>query len=118
MEKVGYHALPFHPDEHEASYQKEHRHFLKRIGLAGLMTMQVMMLAIGLYFGIFGSIDEQTKQYFHWVSLVLTTPVVLYSGFEFYKSAFNALRMNTLNMDFSVSLAIIGTFLATWRDLL
>ncbi|WJG07604.1 heavy metal translocating P-type ATPase [Aliiglaciecola sp. LCG003] len=113
LEKVGYHALPFHPDEHEASYQKEHRQFLKRIGLAGLMSMQVMMLAIGLYFGIFGSIDQQTKQYFHWVSLVLTTPVVLYSGFEFYKSAFNALRMKSLNMDFSVSLAIIGTFLAS-----
>lgn len=113
LEKIGYHSLPFQPDQHEASFQKENHNFLKRIGLAGLMSMQVMMLAIGLYFGIFGSIDESTKHYLHWVSLVLSTPVVFYSGFEFYRSAFNALKVRSINMDFSVTLAVLGTYLAS-----
>ncbi|MFA3790238.1 heavy metal translocating P-type ATPase [Aliiglaciecola sp. SL4] len=113
LESVGYHALPFQADEHEASYQKETKSYLKRIGLAGLMSMQVMMLAIGLYFGIFGSIEDTTKEFLHWVSFLLTTPVVLYSGFTFYKSAFSSLRMKSVNMDFSVSIAIIGTFVAS-----
>ncbi|MBU2876353.1 MULTISPECIES: heavy metal translocating P-type ATPase [Aliiglaciecola] len=113
LESIGYHALPFQADEHEASYQKESKNYLKRIGLAGLMSMQVMMLAIGLYFGIFGSIDDATKEFLHWVSFLLTTPVVLYSGFTFYKSAFSSLRMGSVNMDFSVSIAIIGTFVAS-----
>ncbi|MDO6692576.1 heavy metal translocating P-type ATPase [Aliiglaciecola sp. 3_MG-2023] len=113
LESVGYHALPFQADEHEASYQKESKNYLKRIGLAGLMSMQVMMLAIGLYFGIFGSIEDSTKTFLHWVSFLLTTPVVLYSGFTFYKSAFSSLRMKSVNMDFSVSIAIIGTFVAS-----
>lgn len=113
IEKIGYHALPFQQDEHEASFQSESQKYLRRLGLAGLMTMQVMMLAIGLYFGLFGYIEEQTEQYFHWVSLILTTPVVIYSGAGFYQSAINALRNRTVNMDVSVSLAILGTFVSS-----
>ncbi len=113
IEKIGYHALPFQPDRHEASFQKENRSYLKKLGLAGLMTMQVMMLAIGLYFGLFGYIERQTELYFHWVSLVLTTPVVIYSGSSFYLSAINAIKNKTANMDVSVSLAILGTFVSS-----
>ncbi len=110
---IGYRALPFQIDTHESSYRKESKQFLKRLGLAGLMTMQVMMLAIGLYFGLFGSIDAETQDYFHWISLILTTPVVVYSGFEFYRSAFIALRAKTVNMDLSVSVAILGTYVSS-----
>ncbi|GAA0852152.1 heavy metal translocating P-type ATPase [Aliiglaciecola litoralis] len=113
LDRIGYHALPFQPDEHEASFQKENKRFLRKLGLSGLMTMQVMMLAIALYFGIFGSIDEQTKTFFHWISLILATPVVLYSGSEFYRNALNGLRVRALNMNFSVSLAVLGTFFAS-----
>lgn len=113
IEKIGYHALPFQPDKHEASYQNENKSFLKKLGLSGLMTMQVMMLAIGLYFGLFGYIEAQTKEYFHWISLVLTTPVVLYSGSGFYISAVHSARLKTLNMDVSISIAIWGTYLSS-----
>lgn len=118
IEKIGYHALPFQPDQHEFSYQKEHQSFLKKLGLSGLMTMQVMMLAVGLYFGIFGNIEPQTKTYFHWVSLVLTTPVVLYCGSGFYTSAMNSLRAKSVNMDVSISIAVLGTFMSSaWATL-
>lgn len=113
IEKIGYHALPFQQDEHEASFQSENRKYLRRLGLSGLMTMQVMMLAIGLYFSLFGYIEKQTEQYFHWVSLILTTPVVFYSGAGFYLSALNALKNRTVNMDVSVSLAILATFVSS-----
>ena len=113
IEKIGYHALPFQPDQLETRFQNRSKSYLKKLGLSGLMTMQVMMLATGLYFGLFGYIAPETKQYFHWVSLVLTAPVVFYAGSDFYKSAINALRARVLNMDVSVSLAIWGTFLAS-----
>lgn len=115
LERVGYHALPFQPDEHEASYQREQKSYLKKLGLAGLMTMQVMMLAFAMYFGVFGDLDNQTQQYFNWISLALTTPVALYSGSGFYRSAINAIRNRSLNMDVSVSLAILGTYVASAR---
>lgn len=113
VEQIGYHALPFQQDQHEASYQEENKSYLKRLGLAGLMTMQVMMLAIALYFGIFGNIEEQTKHYFHWLSFVLATPVVLYSGSQFYSNGLNGLKQKNVNMDLSVTLAVWGTYIAS-----
>ncbi|WP_026374930.1 heavy metal translocating P-type ATPase [Aestuariibacter salexigens] len=112
IEKIGYHALPFQADQHEASYKKEQKTYLKKLGLAGLMTMQVMMLAAGLYFDLFGQIERQTRDYFNWISLVLTTPVVLYSGSVFYVSALKALSAKTINMDVPITLAVWGTFIA------
>lgn len=112
LKKIGYTAMPFQPDQHEASYKKEDKAFLKKLGLAGLMTMQVMMLMAGLYFDLFGNIEAETRQYFFWVALVLTTPVVLYSGSVFYVGALKALSARTVNMDVPVTIAVFGTYIA------
>jgi len=112
IEKIGYHAKPFQPEQHEATFRQENKEFLKRLGLAGLMTMQVMMLNIGVFFDLFGHIDAQTKQYFNWISLLLTTPVILYSASEFYSSAWRALRAKLVNMDVPITLAITLTYVS------
>lgn len=113
IERIGYHALPFQPDQHEALYQKQHKHFLRQLGLSGLFSMQVMMLAIGQYFDWFGAIDTQTKDYFDWLSLLLTLPIVTYAATGFYRSAYLALAARTVNMDVPISLAIVLTFAAS-----
>ncbi|GFD68340.1 heavy metal translocating P-type ATPase [Alteromonas sp. KUL106] len=116
LKRIGYVGSPFHPDEHEASYKREQKTFLKKLGLAGIMTMQVMMLMTGLYFDWFGAIELETRQYFYWVALTLTTPVVLYSGSTFYVGAAKALSARTVNMDVPVTLAIFGTYIAGIRS--
>ncbi|WP_339720014.1 heavy metal translocating P-type ATPase [uncultured Paraglaciecola sp.] len=112
IEKIGYHAKPFQAEQHEATFRQENKDFLKRLGLAGLMTMQVMMLNIGVFFDLFGHIDAQTKQYFNWISLFLTTPVILYSASEFYSSAWRALRSKMVNMDVPITLALSLTYVS------
>jgi Cu2+-exporting ATPase len=112
IEKIGYHAKPFQAEQHEATFRQENKNFLKRLGLAGLMTMQVMMLNIGVFFDLFGHIDAQTKQYFNWISLFLTTPVILYSASEFYSSAWRALRAKVVNMDVPITLALTLTYVS------
>ncbi len=110
LEKIGYHAKPFQPEQHEASYRRENKRFLMQLGLAGLMTMQVMMLNIGVFFDLFGHLEAETKVYFNWVSLLLTTPVVLYSSAGFYASASKALSAKTVNMDVPISVALTIIF--------
>lgn len=112
LKSIGYESLPFQADTHEASYQKEYKHYLKKLGLAGIMTMQVMMLAMGQYFDILGNIDGDAVSYFNAVSLLLTTPVVLYSGSVFYISALKAIQAGTVNMDVPVTIAISATYIA------
>jgi Cu2+-exporting ATPase len=112
IENIGYHGKPFQPEQHEAIFRQENKAFLKRLGLAGLMTMQVMMLNIGVFFDLFGHIDPQTKQYFNWLSLFLTTPVMLYSASEFYINAMRGLRARTVNMDLPITVALGITYIS------
>ncbi|MGQ8363696.1 heavy metal translocating P-type ATPase [Glaciecola sp. 1036] len=112
LKAIGYASLPFHPDEHEASFKKEQKSYMKKLGLAGIMTMQVMMLAFGQYFDVFGNLDAQTQGYFNAVSLMLTTPVVFYSASVFYLSALKAIQARTVNMDVPVTIAIFSTYIA------
>ena len=111
--KIGYQANPFKPNELEAEHQAIQQSFMRRLGVAGLFTMQVMMLAVGLYFGVFEGIDEQTEEYFRWISLFLTTPVIGYSAQPFLFSAIRSVRALQPNMDVPVSLAIFGAFFAS-----
>ncbi len=77
---LGYKAAPFEADNQEAQYHQAMKHYLYKLGIAGLATMQVMMLAVAMYFEVFGDMDEAFRNYFRWVSLIFATPVLLYSA--------------------------------------
>jgi Cu2+-exporting ATPase len=113
IENIGYRAQPFQPDQHEKLYVQQNKRLLIRLGIAGLMSMQVMMLTFGIYFGVFGDLEPVTLSYFQWTSLLLSLPVVFYSGREFYVSAFRVIKVRAVNMDVPISLAIIGLFAAS-----
>ena len=110
IQQIGYDAKPFQAEQHENLHRQENRTLLKRLGLAGLMTMQVMMLNLGIFFDLFGHIDAQTAQYFSWISLILSTPVALYSAVGFYLSAWKALKSGAVNMDVPISFALLSIF--------
>ncbi|GAA0662183.1 heavy metal translocating P-type ATPase metal-binding domain-containing protein [Rheinheimera tangshanensis] len=113
INKLGYQASPFMADQEEAVQQAELRRFLKRLAVSGFMSMQVMMLAFGLYFGDYTGIDPEFEGYLRWISLFLTTPVVFYSAKPFTLSAWRAVKGRELNMDVPVTLAVFYTFLAS-----
>ncbi len=113
INKLGYQASPFMADQEEAAQQAELRRFLKRLAVSGFMSMQVMMLAFGLYFGDYTGIEPEFEGYLRWISLFLTTPVVFYSAKPFTLSAWRAIKGRELNMDVPVSLAVFYTFLAS-----
>lgn len=90
--------------------QQERRDALKRLGVAGLGMMQVMMFAVGLYAGDAMGISEGSERFLQWVSLVVTTPVLFYSGRVFYSSAWRSLSNGKVGMDVPVALAITIAF--------
>ena len=76
---IGYHAHPFDPGRQEQVYKQERTRALRRLAVAGLGMMQVMMLAVALYAGEAEGMDAGLRHFLRWVSLLLTLPVVLYS---------------------------------------
>lgn len=113
IHRLGYKAAPFEADKQEASYHQTMKQYLYRLGIAGLATMQVMMLAVALYLEVFGDLEPEFKSYFRWVSLIFATPVMLYSALPFYLNAWRSLRSRTLGMDVPVSIAMIFAYCAS-----
>jgi len=116
---IGYVAHPFDPGRQEAVQKKERSVALRRLAVAGLGAMQVMMLAVAMYAGDYSGMDEKLHSFMRWVSLLLTLPVILYSSQSFFVSAWRDLRRLQFGMDVPVSLAITGAFSASvWHTLL
>lgn len=113
IHQLGYKAAPFEPNQQEESYHQMMKQYLYRLGVAGLATMQVMMLAIALYFEVFSDLDAEFKQYLRVVSLIFATPVLLYSAQPFYINAWRSIKAKTLGMDVPVSIALIFAYVSS-----
>ncbi|SDS59221.1 Cu2+-exporting ATPase [Halopseudomonas xinjiangensis] len=112
LKRIGYGAHPYEADKASAQIARENRQYLRRLGLAGLMFMQVMMATMGLYEEFNQDLTPEMATLLRWASLLMTTPVVFYSCTPFFKGAWRDLRTRRLTMDVSVSLAIGGAYLA------
>ncbi|MDS4059258.1 MAG: heavy metal translocating P-type ATPase [Candidatus Contendobacter sp.] len=110
---IGYIAHPFDPNRQEALQKRERAVALRRLAVAGLGSMQVMMLAVGLYAGEYQGMEEWIRELLRWTCLILTVPVVTYSAQSFYRAAWRDLRRRQLGMDVPVALAILAAFAAS-----
>lgn len=110
LQNIGYKASPFIADAEEQSFKQELNLYLKRLAVSGIISMQVMTIAFGLYFGDYTGIEQSHQGYLRWISLLLTIPVVAYAAVPFLRSAWRSVKSRQLNMDVPVSLAIYYTF--------
>lgn len=113
ISKLGYQASPFAADQEEKVHKAELSRYLKRLAVSGILSMQVMMLAIALYFGEWTGIDPEHQDYLRWISMLLTTPVAFYAALPFVTSAWRSIVNRKMNMDVPVSLAIYYTYFAS-----
>ncbi|MCB1746739.1 MAG: heavy metal translocating P-type ATPase [Gammaproteobacteria bacterium] len=107
---LGLELRPFTADARRALDAAEARGLLARLGTAGVFGMQVMMIALALYFGAGEAGDGALGGFLRWASLLLTLPVVSYSAAPFFRAAWRGLRTRAPGMDLPVSLAIGAAF--------
>ena len=111
--RLGYRAAPFDASTREAALKRQSRVMLQRLFVAGLGMMQVMMYAYPAYVSGAGELDADTAHLLRWASLVLTTPVMLYSAQPFLQGAWRDIKSRSLGMDVPVSLALVAAFAAS-----
>ena len=113
VRRIGYRALPYNPRQQQESQRRERRQQLRRLAVAGLFGMQVMMLSISLYAGAFSGMEQSFVQFFRWLCLGLTLPVVGYAALPFFNSAWRDLKQSRVSMDLPVSVAILVAFVSS-----
>ena len=113
ISRIGYLAHPYDPEQHQRILEEERKQQLKRLGLSGLLGMQIMIFAVAMYTGEWWGIEESFKQSFRWISLALTIPILLFASNVFFKSAYRDLSNKRVGMDVPISLGIGIAFSAS-----
>lgn len=111
VSEIGYVAHPFDPGRSDDVYRRERNTAIKRLAIAGLGMMQVMMYALPTY--IATDMTDEIRLLMRWASLILTIPVVGYSAWPFFIGAWRDLKRRTLGMDVPVALGIGTAFAAS-----
>lgn len=104
--RLGYKATPFSATNEEQTRATENKIAIRRLALAGFGMMQMMMMAIPTY----SEMTNLEEFFLRFAQMLLSIPVILYSGAPFFRAAMRDLRTRHLSMDVPVSLAIILAF--------
>lgn len=114
---LGYSALPEGQGDRGGTSAQEAKMRIWRLFVAGFAMMQVMMYAFPAYLEpvpqIDGDLTPDIDHLLKLASLALTLPVVGFSAWPFFVSAWRDVRNRHIGMDVPVSLGIAATFLAS-----
>ncbi len=91
----------------------ERRRWLLRLGIAGLGAMQTMMLSEALYLDFGHHMAISTRDFFRWITFLVCTPVVFYSGWPFLAGCWRELRQRHLGMDTLIASSTLLAYLAS-----
>ncbi len=111
--RFGYRARPFDASVREQGLRRDARVRLRKLFIAGIAMMQVMMYAVPVYVAGPEGIEAPIESLMRWASLVLTLPVVLYSASDFFAGAWREWRSLRLGMDTPVAIGIGAAFAAS-----
>jgi Cu2+-exporting ATPase len=110
LDTLGYRPHPFRAQRIEERRRAEDRTAMLRIGVAGALAGNVMMLAVALYSGWFGGMEPAFARYFRWLSLLLTAPALIWPGRTFFQGAVASFRTRRLHMDLPIAIALGAGF--------
>jgi Cu2+-exporting ATPase len=114
LQAIGYRPRPATDDQQRSLEVKENRLALARLGVAGFGMMQAGMVAVGLYMGA----TDQWQALLRGLSMLLSTPVVFFSAWPFFRAAWHSLKAGQLIMDVPVALAVaLGYSASVWATL-
>ncbi len=103
IRSIGYNAYAYDSSIADEKASKAKQDYFIRMMVAVVCTMNIMMLSVAKYTGFFTGISKEVMDMIHIGEFILTTPVLFYSGWVFYKGAYYGLKNKIVNMDLLVS---------------
>ncbi|MEA1917375.1 MAG: cation-translocating P-type ATPase, partial [Campylobacterota bacterium] len=107
---IGYNAFPYDPSLQEQRTSKQRKDFYLRMAVATFATMNIMWVAVAQYAGYFTGITQDIKTVLNYAEWFLSTPVLFYSGWIFFKGAYFGIKNRIVNMDILVATGATLTY--------
>ena len=97
----------------ERERRRERNRMIARLGVAALGATQAMMFAEALYLDTAREMSVPTRDFFRWITFLVSTPVVFFSGWPFIAGMVNELRHRRPAMDTLVASSVLLAYFAS-----
>ena len=111
IRSIGYNAYPYDPALQEERASKTRKIYYTRILVAVFGSMNIMWLAVAHYAGYFSGIEQSFKNILNVAEFILSTPVLFYSGWIFFRGAYYGYKNNIVNMDTLVASGALSAYI-------
>jgi len=110
LDSIGYAPAISMSDLDEKKPKQFERRFYYRLGFAGFAFGNIMLLSFPEYLGLDKGVDYTFFRFFGFINIILSIPVVFFSGIDYLRSAWVSIRQKNLNIDVPISLGILSIF--------
>ncbi|MEQ9415282.1 MAG: heavy metal translocating P-type ATPase metal-binding domain-containing protein, partial [Cyclobacteriaceae bacterium] len=114
---TGYKPLISLDSEKETPKNIYNKQLIVQLAIAGFCFGNIMLLSFPEYFGI-DQAERGLRQLFSYLNLVLALPVILYSGKDYFISAWKSFRQSQINLDVPIAIGISVLFIRSAADIL
>lgn len=108
---IGYNAYPYDPSIQEEKANAMRKDYYLRIVVALFAAMNIMWIAVAQYAGYFTGMTQEMKTILNVAEWGLSTPVLFYSGWVFFKGAYFGIKNKIVNMDILVATGALLTYI-------
>jgi P-type Cu+ transporter len=116
LSSVGY--APRITLEHNTSFKpKKDRSLILKLAIAGFCFGNVMLFSFPEYLGI-NEADYNLMRIFSFLNLVLSIPVLCYSGNDYLKAAFKSFTQKQINIDVPIAAGLLALFFRSSYDII
>lgn len=111
LSSIGYEPLITSDLLDQQQKKKLSKRLIYQIGLAGFAFGNIMLMSLPEYFGLDIESYHKFSPWFGWINLLLATPVAIYSGQDYFKSAWKSISQKRMNIDVPIALGVLVLFL-------
>ncbi len=108
IKNLGYTASEFFGDE---NFKTEQRKTLIRFGIAALISMNIMMMTVPLYWDYFEPMDSHVVSLFGWLMFILSIPVLFITGMPVMKKAVTSIFRGHPGMETLIGIGAGAAFI-------
>jgi Cu+-exporting ATPase len=116
LASVGY-APRITLEQDKAVVPKKDRSLQFKLAIAGFSFGNVMLFSFPEYLGI-DQADHTLMRIFSWLNLALSVPVLLYSGIDYLKAAYNSFAQKQINIDVPIAAGLLALFFRSSYDII
>ncbi len=115
IKNLGYTASEYFGDE---NFKTEQRKTLIRFGIAALISMNIMMMTVPLYWDYFEQMDSRVVSLFGWLMFILSIPVLFIAGLPVMKKAVTSIFRGRPGMETLIGIGAGAAFIYSTFELI